>query len=74
MSGPEILLPLPDDVVKYRNLLFNLDSSVILNEELYWPLVNNIYSHHKTYFTLSGRKTKYYECRLVKSRPSRTTR
>ena len=72
MSHPNAILPLPDDVAKYRNLLFNLDGSVILDAtqfQSYWPLVDNIYSHRRSYTTSTGKKTMYYECRLVKSRP-----
>ena len=75
MSGSEAILPLPNNAVNYRNVLFSLDGPVILNEtqfNSYWPLVDNVYSHRKTYTTSTGKQTKYYECRLVKSRPSRS--
>jgi glutathione S-transferase len=77
MSGPDVMLSLPDSAVAYRNLLFHIENPVILDEmqfKTYWPLVDNVYSHRNTYITSSGQQIKYYECRLVKSRPSRSTR
>ena len=68
-------MPLPNDTPQFRSLLFNLDHPIILDEEqfnLYWCLIDNVYSHRKTNIAASGRQTKYYECRLVKSQPSQS--
>ena len=75
MSGPDAILPLVNDAVKYRDILFHLDDPVIFNEtqfNSYWPLVDNIYSYRRSYITSTGKETKYYESRLVESRPSTT--
>ncbi|KAL7269921.1 hypothetical protein RUND412_007387 [Rhizina undulata] len=70
------LIPLPSAHAEWREKLFTLSDKVEMTPEefeIYWPLVDSVYSRRQKYTTTNGLKTiSRWECRLKMSRKSST--